>query len=394
MNGKIKITPEAMITFLFCLHCILIFKNNTKYFNLAGSYYLYILMIPLFILSFRNCNKFQIIVGTIILYTLVSFILKGGSQISALLLFWTIMFFFVGYQIRPQLYLYIKDFYCISSIIMSVLLLIQHRHPYTGSDSARYGLFYAKTEFYDVNFTATFLTIPTIIMFIDFYDKNVKYPRLMIGALAINLLSVYLLGSRSGLVIVFGSLFVYALTSRNKKYGLKLVYLIGGALLLTIAVQFLPDGIITRILSKGIIDGKTSTRYISWMYGMEAFRENPVWGNGVYSTVEQINKINYWGTAYTAHNTFISFLAMYGIVGSIPIFIFLAAPVYYAIKNKYELYFLILYLGFMAQMFVIEAGFSEIMLIPLIFFWTYINSSANEIRKKIRLQKKEDVFHG
>lgn len=384
MSTRIKITPELLITLLFCVHCILLFANSTKYFNLVGSYYGYLVMIPLFSVSVRYCNsKSQLIVGVIILYTLLSFWIKGGTQILAVFLFWVVIFFCVGFRVKPKHFLYIKAAYCISSFIMSVLLLAQRRHPYTGSDSSRYGLFFSTTGFYDVNFMSTFLTIPTIIMFVAVFDKKVKYFKVTVSALIVNLLAIYLLGSRSGLFVVFVSIFAYAVISRNKPLRSKILYFIIGILFLLFVMQFLPTDTISRLLNKGIIDGKTSTRYISWMYGLEAFRENPIWGNGLYSTVELIDKTNPWGTAYTAHNTFISFLAMYGIAGSIPIGLFLMAPVYYALKYKYNLYFLILYGGFLAQLFVIEAGFSEIMLIPLMFFWIYINSRGNKIMNHI-----------
>lgn len=391
MKGKIKITPECAIVFLICMHSLLIFTNGTRFFNLVGSWHLYVLIVPLFLLYKTDViKKIQLVVGCIIFYSLASYIFKGGSQILAVLLFWVVIFFIVGFKTSPYYYMYIKNAYCISSVIISLLLFIQHRRPYSeGADIARFGLFFSESGFYDVNFTSTFLTIPTILMFVDFYDRNVKHIKIVLFALIVNLLAIYLLGSRSGLVIVFGSVFAYALTSKNKKGGNKLVYIVGGIFLVLVILRFLPTGILDRVLSKGVIDGKNTTRYISWMYGLEAFKKNPIWGNGLYSTVEQIQKNNYWGTAYTAHNTYISFLDMYGIVGSIPIGVFLLAPIYYSIRKKYELYFLILYVGFLAQLFVIEAGFSEIMLIPVMFFWIYINCGENETLKRLHLSKEE-----
>lgn len=375
MNNRLQVTPNKIIILLLSLHCFLLIINRTKYFNLVGTFYIYFFIIPFFALSSqRYFSKIQIIILVIILLSLGSYFMKGGSQILAVLLFWIVTFFIVGFETSYANYLTVKRMYCISSCIMSILLLIQHRHPYTGSDAARYGLYYSSQEFYDVNFTATFFTIPTVLIFIDIYDKKLRYRKLATVALILNLLAIYFLGSRSGLVIVFCSLLAYAIISKNKRFGFKIIYVVSGALILLFVLQFLPEDIMSRVVSKGIIDGKSSTRYISWMYGIEAFKRNPIWGNGVYSTVEMIRRQNYWGNSFTAHNTYISYLAMYGIVGSIPILIFLLAPIYNAIKYKYELYFLILYVGFLVQLVVIEAGFSEIMLTPIILFWMYINS--------------------
>lgn len=377
MHVRTKVTSERIITLLFSLHCLLLIFNRTTYFNLVGSYHIYILMLLFFVISLRKFTGTQLMILGVILYSLLAYALKGGKLLGVLL-FWLVVFFAVGFKIEQKNYLLIKKAYCISASIISATLLIQHRAPYAGyagfGAAERYGVFFSELEFYDVNFTATFLTIPTVLIFIDFYDKVTKYRKLALVAVLLNLLAIYFTGSRAGLVVVFGSLFACAFASKKRKIDFKILYIVVGVIVLVFAYQLLPKNTIERLLEQGVVDGKTSRRYLDWKYGIEAFKNSPLWGNGLYSTIEMVEKIS--GVVYTAHNTYIMYLVMYGVIGCIPIFAFITIPIYRAIK-KCDLYFLILYMGFLAQTFVIEAGFSEIYLIPTIFFWVYINCSPN-----------------
>ena len=55
--------------------------------------------------------------------------------------------------------------YIASAVLMSTIILIQHRTPYAQYGIFRWALFFSTSEYYDVNFTALYLLVPALLSF-------------------------------------------------------------------------------------------------------------------------------------------------------------------------------------------------------------------------------------
>jgi len=146
--------------------------------------------------------------------------------------------------------------------------------------------------------------------------------------LGIALTTLFLVGSRGGLIAATAGLMLFPLLmsrmGRLPTIGFVLVCAIG----IGCGVYFVPNDVWKRLLATGteITQGTMTHRTSLWDAGFEAFRDH-VWsgvGSGAYATA--IYKAA--GIALVAHNTFISVLVEMGIPGFL-LFAALLAAIFY-----------------------------------------------------------------
>lgn len=68
-------------------------------------------------------------------------------------------------QFRQRNIKFLIDSYIVSAVLMSLLIIVQHRTPYAQYGIFRLALFFNSKEYYDVNFTSLYLLLPTLLAF-------------------------------------------------------------------------------------------------------------------------------------------------------------------------------------------------------------------------------------
>lgn len=138
----------------------------------------------------------------------------------------------------------------------------------------------------------------------------------LIGAFSLMILST---GSRTGMFILLIVIGGYLLSQKNVKVFFFFVALIAASI--PFVLNFLPEAIIERFTETNelVSSGNFSERGDIWLMGMEAFfQENFVFGVGYSNFTNMIHA--YFGSNMASHNTYITYLTEFGIIG---IFVFL-----------------------------------------------------------------------
>lgn len=373
INFKFNISCKDIITYLLSLHFCLLYFNYDSYFGLGNSFIIYILVfiISLFIIikKIKNVlfNKVNILCLFLVLLSIIIYFAIGGDDdiLSSALLFFSIIFCINSLGFNYKQKKFIAYSYIFSSVLLSIILLLQQNSLST--TTMRYTIFYSSTNYYDVNFLATYLTIPTVLLFVFVYEKRIN--KIYILCFIINLLAILLTGSRAGLFMTLAFLLLYLICF--KKITLKkAMFLIIGVMILFLGIFFIPESILSH-LSEGIFFQMNSRRGQDWFQGLNIFLDSPIIGNGLYATrkliIQKTGK--FW---LTAHNAYITYLIYYGIVGFIPIIYIITKPIHNFFKRKItglNMFFYLLYVGFLIQIMFLEAGFSDMVLITVIVFY-------------------------
>lgn len=171
----------------------------------------------------------------------------------------------------------------------------------------------------NANEFALYLSI-AILMLIYFF---VTYPKKIISALLIGILIFPLLfsGSRGAVLFLIPAILLQLWLMRRKKYLLIIFILSGIAILLGTTLIVLPDSFIERILNipQDIIFGNETVglRYTIWRYGLELWKEKPVFGIGTGLFVFYSRNIVGLSrpTGIVLHNMYLTHLTENGIVG-------------------------------------------------------------------------------
>ena len=185
-----------------------------------------------------------------------------------------------------------------------------------------------------------------------------------VATIAINAYSMFLTGSRGGLVGLVSVVFVlFVVSSKGMKLSRKLwliaMIAIVGAVLYSLAIRFLPEDIFVRLFSLDSYEGG-SERDIIWKNVWELLTSdlNFIFGAGWGAYY------GYNGSYVVVHNTYLSMLCDVGIFGVLLFYIPLIQASLKLIKKSNNLPVLLLVCGF-APSFFIEA-------INKRFFWNVI----------------------
>lgn len=376
--------------------CIMIFIIfcNSKYFTI-GDYFIFpiITVILLLIDSFIRLRKKEKIIFSsehyyilfMLFYTiairLLSDIPQKNDTFFTFLIFWCLIFLcqINNFTLREIRFL-IKG-YLLSAIILSMVLIIQHKLPYP--NEMRFAIFYNSEDFYDVNFLAAYLVFPALI-FLEklFYNlsKNIKYINIfnIVGFLLISTATL-LTGSRGSFVVLLLGC-AYIVIKNYDKYNFKIILYILPFVII-VGILLFPREVIERLLFNNYNDGSNQKRILHWKLALQTFQQNSIFGYGMIWTIDVINSVT--GKAMTAHNTIFGFLLQYGVVGGATLIMWGITLLKVFWRNKcYLLIFFILSLMFVLVM--IEAQTSLVFLIPLLLLTIiqrYINMNKNNTEK-------------
>lgn len=263
------------------------------------------------------------------------------------------------------------------------LLSLFLSHPYHGFVLTRNVLYLFGQEA-DPNNQAAFLLIGLTIALYNLVILN-KHFILSIITIMINVISLFMTGSRGGLVsLICISIFLFFIALGRKGMVNKLKYILVIILLCFslyfIATKLLPDDIFSRLFDFSSYDGG-SDRNLIWANGWKLFSSdlNFVFGAG-------------WGSYYgfngiyqSMHNTFLAMLCDVGIFG----FLIYFTPVISTCKKfyvkRYYLPVLLIICAFVPSFFIeaINKRFFWNSIILLFIIYTNCLNKNTNIRKKL-----------
>lgn len=136
---------------------------------------------------------------------------------------------------------------------------------------------------------------------------------------------ILLCGSRVALLLVLVLPLLYYLLTSNVRNGIKRILFIALALVGTfwILINITPvynvlgsriERLVYNILGiSTTVDGSISSRNMLIRYGMEWFKESPIWGFGMYTFMQKSAAITYY--AWYAHNNYLEIAVGLGVIG-------------------------------------------------------------------------------
>jgi O-antigen ligase len=366
----------SVMALLMSLNMICLFLNGSRYFNFGTYYVLPITTIVAGLFTTIRQKKVpfnveQICILVIALYLFVlTYVANYGGQfdmIAATALFYIFIWVIASVNMNKANINFVINSYIASGLILAVILLIQMKRPYAHLGQFRYGIYYSDTGFYDVNFTAAYMLIPALMCVnraIKGKTREIRMWNLLFSTIIF--IAILLTGSR-GSILPFLAISVFKIVKTYKKK----VYFIPFAILIAVLIYFyLPKDIFERLFMKSYIT-TNSRRFEDWKYGLMAFSLRPWFGSGLYSSLSIISREI--GEQYTAHNSFITLLIQFGIIGAIPNLVLLFYPIYRVFKTEGFGMELLYYLAFLFTIVMIEANVTPIMLIPITIIYMIIN---------------------
>lgn len=395
MKRSIIVKKNNIPIFFLSLHMYLLLFNGTSFFNIGSRAYLYLIIIVISVvyiignlIKFSFPTKEKVICLILIFYSIISYFLihKSGERgiLLSSVLFFLLIFFWSSFLFDSNQIEKIESNYIVSAAILAIGIIVVRYKPYTGEMASRMTIMSVTGEFYDVNFISAFISIPTILLF-DKYVTNRKSKRLLV-LLILMMVSILLTGSRAALLLTGVGCICIALyrnmMSLNSFIIIPIIIACGIAIF-----SIMPNDMIQHYM-RGFNLLEDKGRMNDWIYGLKVIAANPIFGNGLVPTKTLITEL-YGFTWLTAHNTFISFWAMYGLViGSLIIYVVLI-PLFRLIKYKAPLNYTIAYGAFIFSIIAIEATFSDIMIIPVLFFYSvsiYYRSIYNKNTKSRKVK--------
>ena len=387
MRKKIKISTDlySLFSYMVALLLVFMFRNNESYFNI-NNYKMGLIVIicsGIFILLYTWVIKdYKLTISQIlILFSWISlmiskYVLDKQAEpyyilfVSFLLLFLLCM---SEMQFSQRNMKFLIDSYIVSAVIMSLLIIVQHRTPYAQYGIFRLALFFNSKEYYDVNFTSLYLLLPTLLAFYGAIKGKKKNKIWYMGAMGINIIGILLLGSR-GTFLPVAAIMLF-LILKDKKISFTKILIIMVAVFAI--VYLLPEDTFTRLLKTDYM-GSEHKRYIDWAYGLRVFGNSPIWGNGMRAPKSLVNEIGGGVMNYTIHNTYIVYLAQLGILGSLPFLGILIYPLVMLVRKCREIYLVLSYCGVLFACMMIEANYSYVLFVPLAMIYMLINGSMRE----------------
>lgn len=378
---RIEKSFEFLTVVLLGIHMLLLFFNKTAFFNLGGNSILYILILLVtFLIFIKEKAKFempfiQFCCITIVIISILSvkFINPNYEEdmLKAILLFYCLIFFVPNIKLSAKNLNLLLNLYIISAIILAFILIIQHRTPYEGYGIFRYGIFYSETEYYDVNFTGLYLVLPTGLGLNKMLHEKNTIKKSVRGISEIVLIFAIIFTGSRGATLVMIALLGY-IGILNGKLNLKRIILFCFAIVaLGICVKLiLPADVWNRLFGEEYtLQGR---RTEDWSYGIKLILNAPLWGNGIVSSKNLIIQMTGM-TWITVHNTYLVYMVIFGIIGAIPSIAIIIYPTIASLRYKIPKLFLVAYLGFLAMILLVEANFSDVILITLLIVYCVIH---------------------
>jgi|GEM_PF-2945386 len=362
-KGKISIS-----TFFFGMFILFAFACYNKYFSVTEYFYFPVLSILFCLLHFFYKDKiiFRVeqlccifILGILMMYLVVYWgEMERGFHFSYILLVLLFLMITLKRMNREELRFTINC-YILSALIISLMIIILRQEFEGWVGTYRYTVKSLNQVYIDPNFLAAFINIPGIICVNRLLVTGQKKYILVIFII---LLGVFLTGSRAALVAFFiGSVAVIG-CHRKKIFWIILFLPVLGIILLKV----LPFDTIQRMFINSYMDDSNLTRLLNWQMGWTAFQRSPLLGYGTKST----SQILYNSFIYerAAHNTFITGLLHFGLIGWVPFLIILLKIVLITLKKGMRILFGIS-LSILFTSIMIEANVSITLWVVLILLY-------------------------
>lgn len=393
-----KIKNSSLILYLFLIHMMTLILNGRRYFTIGSRSVIYAIIIVLSVLYTMRNIKFniginkrtafsmeRILSAIIIIFSVVSIIFVNENFqrdiFLASILFFVLIFEWTGIEFEEKQIFKLKKYYIISALILAMGIILMRHKPYEGL--SRMTILSYTGEFYDVNFISTYIVIPTILLLNDFIiEKSNQVYKFLESAILV--ISILLTGSRAALGVL-GIAFLFILWKQKKLTNSLAFICIAIVIAIPIAIYKLPGDVLQHYL-EGMNLANDSRRMMDWSYGLLLIGKKPLLGNGLVSTRSLI-EMTYGENWITAHNTYIVFGVYFGLVFGTLVIILMGIPVYRFIRYKAPYIYLLAYAMYLVAIMIIEANYSDIMIIPTCIFYSISIFYKNEylkIRKKLR----------
>lgn len=185
----------------------------------------------------------------------------------------------------------------------------------------------------------------TIALYLYTVSKSKITQLIAVSSVPIMSYAAFLTGSRTGFITLFvGLLFVIFPLAKAKGAGKLMIsaVIVLGVILIA---ELVPEDLILRIFSTGqsLSTGNLNEREVVWQIGLDAWEEQPFIGRGVDSFDKMSNHAH---MDLEAHNTYLSILVEYGIVGFMLYMSILVSLFFYILKVNGIHKFLMLFLMF------------------------------------------------
>lgn len=355
LSLKKKYSAPILILGLFL---VFVFYCNHKALFIADYYILLIIFLAVSFYYLLNNNvgltfnlQFWCIIVLAIVMLVMSVINRSiidkGTLISYLM--WFLVYLFaIQIPVKKLDIVYLIGAFIVGALICSLLVII-FRHEYGFKGSGRFSIAIFGHEEMDPNYLASYLVIGGALSFYNAIgkDKTTKRKILLYICFFIISTAIILTGSRAGvlsyIICLCGCLPKIIYNNRNKfnperLVGLMIVILIA----LGILIGFLPDNIKERIFHMNLQDGSNSLRLAHWKAALECFIQKPLLGYGPVHTVDIL--ANVAGHKGDAHNTYLTYLLQFGIVGFLACAIIIV-DILKKLLNKENIFFGFLLLG-------------------------------------------------
>ncbi len=378
-----KIRVGNICICLLAFHMFLLIMNGTKYFSIGSRSQIYLLMILMSAVSVFSSKSKPYDGGVIVstekiltvllsMYTIFSaFFVRPqydrGTFLAAILLC-VLIFFWTNNRFRQKQIETLERCYIFSALILALGIIIFRYQPYTDVSSSRMTIQSYTGEYYDVNFISAYIVVPTIFLFQKYFERKKRGATVI--RLMIMLAAILITGSRTALGIV--AIAVAFILWKQKKIGSHvLIAGIAVIALLPVMIQFLPEDIFSHYL-KGINIFEDSRRMKDWMTGITLIAERPWLGHGLVSSHSLIVE-HFDITWITVHNSYLVFIVNYGVIFGSFIIMLLFLPLYRLVKYKALYVYPLAYGMFLLSILLIEANFSDIMMVPICVFYAIAN---------------------
>ncbi len=354
-----------IVTLALSLNMVGLILARTKFFFL-GTYYICLVIAVAAIGAYLLVNRLKVEVkvrdlvihGLPILVVLLSSLVRpyDPDALKAYGLILVTLFLVSVMPFSKEQVECLTRAYLLSALIFSIVMVVQRKLPYEEYNLLRYGIFFDKDQFYDINFTAAYLMIPNLIALYRFLGGQKLYLPIWL----VISVPIVMTGSR-GAVVPIVLVLLYKLVTK-KGITLKQLLLFVG--ILGLFALFIPNELLERFFAKSYVkDGSNIKRFSEWGYGFQIFLENPILGQGMVAPIRLLSK---FGTGITAHNSFLVYLIHFGILGTIA---FMGQLLHIFIRLwKVSKDYIGLIFAFVFAMSLIEATTSLIFVIPLLYF--------------------------
>lgn len=262
--------------------------------------------------------------------------------------------------------------FILGAVIMSVLVIVQ-KHHYYEPESYRFSIQIWNHEEIDPNYLAAFLYVGTIFaahMALHRSRRDLKFVVIMF--LGIILYAITMTGSRAavlGIGIAFCGVMLRIFKARKNAVILFAVTILGALLLILVSANMASE-VMSRFDFRTLLDTSNMRRLEHWYAAVRCIIQRPLFGYGAAKTLDILTE--YAGHRGDAHNTLLTLLLHFGLVGSIPILSLLwkIFDKFRKIQNKDWLFY---FFGFLFINLIIANHLGISFWLPIMIFYQIRN---------------------